>query len=87
MEALHQLAKKIQQTETKDNNTPTSVAPPIMSPTQEAPQTRVPICTTPTRNAQPHITNIIEDDHGNQPLGLDHGTQPLGLGLPPQCKT
>ena len=37
MEALHQLAKKFQQSVTKDNNAPTSVAPPRMSPTREAP--------------------------------------------------
>ena len=61
--------------------------PPIISPTQEALQTRVPINTTPTRNAHPYLSNIIKDDHGNQPLGLNHGTQPLGLGLPPQRKT
>ena len=77
MKALHQLAEIFQQTVTKDNNTPTSVAPPRMSPTQEAHQTRVPIITTPTHNAHPHLPNIIKDDHGNQPLGLDHGTQPL----------
>ena len=87
MEALHQLAELFQKSVAKGNNTSTSVAPPIMSPTREAPQTRVPISTTPTRNAHPHLSNIIEDDHGNQPLGLDHRTQPLGLGLPPQRKT
>ena len=87
MEVLHKLAEKFQQSVTKDNDTPTPVAPPRMSPTREAPQTRVPISTTPTRNAHPHLSNIIEEDHCNQPLGLDHITQPLGLDLPPQQKT
>ena len=68
MKALHQLAETFQQSVTKDNYTPTSVAHSIISPTREAPQTRVPISTTPTRNAHPHLSNIMEDDHVNQPL-------------------
>ena len=55
-----------------------------MSPTQQAPQERFPLSTTPAHNAHPHRSNIIKDDHGNQPLGLNHGNQPLGLGLPPK---
>ena len=66
---------------------PNSVAPPWMSPTRQAPQARVPVITPPAHNAHPNSPNIIEDDHGNQPLGLDHRNQPLGLGLPPQLKT
>ena len=87
MEALHQLAELFQQSATKNNDTPNSIAPPRMSPTRQAPHVRVPITTTPAHNAHPHRPNIIDDDHGNQPLGLDHGNQPLGLGLTPQRKT
>ena len=87
METLHQLAKLFQQAVTENNDTPNSVAPTRMSPTQKAPQTRVPIITTPAHKAHPNRPNIIEDDHGNQPLRLDHGNQPLGLVLPPQHKT
>ena len=83
MEALHQLAELFQQEVTKNNNTPNSVIPPKMMPTRQEPQARVPT-TTPTHDAHPHRSNIIEDDDGNQPLYLDHGHQPLGLGLPPQ---
>ena len=72
---------------TKNNDTPNSVAPPRMSPTQQATQSRVPKIIPPAHNAHPNRPNIIEDDHGNQPLGLDHRNQPLGLGLPPQRKT
>ena len=84
MEALHQLAEIFQPAVTENNNTPNSVAPPIMSPTRQAPQARVPLSTTPAHNARPHPSNIIEDNHGNQPLGLNPGNQPLGLGLPMQ---
>ena len=83
MEALHQLAKLFQQAVTKNDNTPNSVAPPNMTPTRQDTQARVPT-TTPTHDAQPHRSNIIKDDDGNQPLELDHGNQPLGLGLPTQ---
>ena len=83
MEALHQLNKLFQQTVTKNDDTPNSVAPPKMTPTQQYPQARVPT-TTPTHNAHPHCSNIIEDEDGNQPLELDHGNQLLGLVLPPQ---
>ena len=58
-----------------------------MTPTRQAPQSRVPISTTPAHNAHPHRSNIIKDDHINQPLGVNHGNQPLGLGLSPQRKT
>ena len=83
MEALHQLAKRFQREVSKNDDTPNSVAPPKMTPTQQKPQARVPT-TTPTHDAHPHRSNIIEDDDGNQPLELDYGNQPLGLGLPPQ---
>ena len=77
MEALHQLAELFQQSVTKNNDMPNSVAPPRMSPTQQAPQARVPIIITLAHNAHPHRSNIIQDDHVNQHLGL---------GLPPQRK-
>ena len=83
----HQLAKLFKQSVNKINNTPNSVAPPRMSPTRQAPQARAPVITPPAHNAHPNRPNIIEDDHGNQTLGLDHGNQPLRLGLPPQQKT
>ena len=84
MEALHQLAEIFQQAVTKNNDIPNSVVPPRMTPTRQAPQAIFPISTTSTHNAHPHLSNIIENNHGNQPLGLYHGNQPLGLVLPPQ---
>ena len=83
MEALHQLAELFQQAVTKNGDRPNSVAPLKMTPTQQDPQARVPT-TTPTHDAHPHCSNIIEDDDINQPLELDHRNQPLGLGLLPQ---
>ena len=78
MEALHQLAELFQQAVTKNDNTHNSVAPPKMMPARQDPTI------TPTHDAYPHHSNIIEDDDGNQPQKLDHRSQPLGLGLPPQ---
>ena len=67
----------------KNDNTLNSVAPSKMMPTQQEPQARFPT-TTPTHDAHPHHSNIIEDNNVNQPLDLDHVNQPLGLGLPSQ---
>ena len=67
MEALHQLAKLFQQEVTKNDNAPNTVAPPKMTPTRREPQAKVPT-TTPTHEAHPHRSNIIEDNDGNQLL-------------------
>ena len=72
MEVFHQLAELFQQSVNENNDTPNSVAPPKITPTRQEPQARVPT-TTPTHDAHPHRSNIIEDDESNQPLELDHG--------------
>ena len=64
METLHQLSELFQQTVTKSDNTPNSVAPPNITQTRQEPQAKIQTATK-KHDAHPHRPNIIEDENGN----------------------
>ena len=86
MEALYQFAELFQQAVTKNNNAPSSVAPPTITQTRQAPQPHIQKALQ-KHEANPHCPNIIKDDNGNQPQKFPHEDPLLGLGPPPQRNT